>query len=81
LITAINILNFSLYSTSTDPVTLGNLLEFVLILSFSIIVSRIITLYLRRYFKDKVNKDVGETTIKFLDYVFHLLLFPSRYSL
>jgi small-conductance mechanosensitive channel len=69
LITAINILNFSLYSTSKDPVTLGNLLEFVLILSFSITVSRIITLYLRRYFKDKVSKDVGETTIKFLDYV------------
>jgi small-conductance mechanosensitive channel len=73
LITAINILNFSLYSTSKGPVTLGNLLEFVIILSFSIIISRIITLYLRRYFKDKVSKDVGETAIKFF-YYFSLII-------
>ena len=73
MITAINILNFSLYSTSKGPVTLGNLLEFVLILSFSIIISRIITFYLRRYFKDKVSKDVGETAIKFF-YYFSLII-------
>jgi small-conductance mechanosensitive channel len=73
LITAINILNFSLYSTSKGTVTLGNLLEFVLILSFSIIISRIITLYLRKYFEDKVSKDVGETTIKFY-YYFSLII-------
>ncbi len=67
---SINILNFILYSTSKGPVTLGNLLEFIFILSFSIIISRIIILYLRRYFKNKVSKDVGETTIKFLYYGF-----------
>lgn len=71
----INILNFILYSTSKGPVTLGNLLEFIFILSFSIIISRIITLYLRRYFKNKVSKDVGETTIKFLYYSILLIVF------
>jgi small-conductance mechanosensitive channel len=65
---SINILNFILYSTSKGPVTLGNLLEFIFILSFSIIISRIVILYLRRYFINKVSKDVGETTIKFLYY-------------
>lgn len=69
MITAIKILNFSLYSTSNGPITLGNLLEFVLILSVSIIISRVITLYLRRYFGDKVSKDVVETTIKLIYYV------------
>ena len=73
--TSINILNFILYSTSKGPVTLGNLLEFILILSFSIIISRIIILYLRRYFKNKVSKDVGETTIKFLYYGSLLIVF------
>ena len=72
---SINILNFILYSTSKGPVTLGNLLEFILILSFSIIISRIIILYLRRYFKNKVSKDVGETTIKFLYYGSLLIVF------
>ena len=71
----INILNFILYSTSKGPVTLGNLLEFIFILSFSIIISRIITLYLRRYFRNKVSKDVGETTIKFLYYSILLIVF------
>jgi len=73
--TSINILNFILYSTSKGPVTLGNLLEFIFILSFSIIISRIIILYLRRYFKNKVSKDVGETTIKFLYYGSLLIVF------
>ena len=72
---SINILNFILYSTSKGPVTLGNLLEFIFILSFSIIISRIVILYLRRYFKNKVSKDVGETTIKFLDYGSLLIVF------
>lgn len=72
---SINILNFILYSTSKGPVTLGNLLEFISILSFSIIISRIIILYLRRYFKNKVSKDVGETTIKFLYYGSLLIVF------
>ncbi len=72
---SINILNFILYSTSRGPVTLGNLLEFIFILSFSIIIYRIIILYLRRYFKNKVSKDVGETTIKFLYYGSLLIVF------
>jgi len=71
----ISILNFILYSTSKGPVTLGNLLEFILILSFSIIISRIIILYLRRYFRNKVSKDVGETTIKFVYYGSLLIVF------
>ncbi len=71
----INILNSILYSTSKGPVTLGNLLEFIFILSFSIIISRIITLYLRRYFRNKVSRDVGETTIKFLYYSILLIVF------
>jgi small-conductance mechanosensitive channel len=66
--TDINFLDFSLYTTSHGPVTLGDLLKFVLILSFSVLVSRIITLYLRRYFKDKVSRDVGETVLKFFYY-------------
>ena len=70
-----SILNFILYSTSKGPVTLGNLLEFIFIMSFSIILSRIIILYLRRYFKNKVSKDVGETTIKFLYYSVLLIVF------
>jgi small-conductance mechanosensitive channel len=75
LMMGINILNFILYSTSKGPVTLENLLEFIFILSFSIIISRIITLYLRRYFRNKVSKDVGETTIKFLYYSILLIVF------
>lgn len=47
---------------------MGDLLKFVLILSFSIIISRIITLYLRRSFKDKVSKDAGETILKLFYY-------------
>lgn len=69
MITVIKILNFSLYSTSNGPVTLGNLLEFILILSVSIIISRVIILYLRRYFGYKVSKDVVGTTIKLIYYV------------
>jgi|ERR1035437_1225511 small-conductance mechanosensitive channel len=72
---SINILNFILYSTSKGPVTIENLLEFIFILSFSIIISKIIILYLRRYFKNKVSKDVGETTIKFLYYGSLLIVF------
>ena len=52
----------------TCSVTLGDLLKFVLILSLTILVSRIITLYLRRHLKDKVSKDVGETVLKFFYY-------------
>jgi len=74
---SINILNFILYSTSKGPVTLGNLLEFIFILSFSIIISRIIIIYLRRYFRNRVSKDVGETVIKFLQYSSLLVVFVT----
>jgi small-conductance mechanosensitive channel len=75
LITDINFLDFSPYSTSNGPVTMGDLLKFVLILSFSIIISRIITLYLRRSFKDKVSKDAGETILKLFYYGTIIIVF------
>ena len=75
MITDINFLDFSPYSTSNGPVTMGDLLKFVLILSFSIIISRIITLYLRRSFKDKVSKDAGETILKLFYYGTIIIVF------
>jgi small-conductance mechanosensitive channel len=75
LITDINFLDFSPYSTSNGPVTMGDLLKFVLILSFSIIIARIITLYLRRSFKDKVSKDAGETILKLFYYGTIIIVF------
>lgn len=64
----VNFFDFTLYSTSKGPVVLGNLIKFVLILSFSVLISRILTIYLRRSFKDRVSKDVGEPILKFLYY-------------
>ncbi len=75
MITYINFLDFSPYSTSNGPVTMGDLLKFALILSFSIIISRIITLYLRRSFKDKVSKDAGETILKLFYYGTIIIVF------
>lgn len=75
MITDINFLDFIPYSTSNGPVTMGDLLKFVLILSFSIIISRIITLYLRRSFKDKVSKDAGETILKLFYYGTIIIVF------
>jgi small-conductance mechanosensitive channel len=60
--------NQTLYQTSKDPVTIGDIFQLVLILSLTILISKIITLYLRRSLKDKVSKDVGETIIKFFYY-------------
>ena len=77
MITDINFLDFVLYTTSNAPVTLGDLLKFVLILSFSILLSRILTLYLRRSLKDKVSKDVGETILKILYYGTLIIVFIS----
>ena len=57
-----------IYTTSHTSVTLGDLLKFLLFLSFTILVTRIIILYLRRYLKDKVSKDVSETILKFIYY-------------
>lgn len=42
--------------------------QLVLILSVTIVISKIISLYIRRSLKDKVSKDVGETIIKFFYY-------------
>lgn len=77
LITDLNLLDTVLYTTSKAPVTLGALLKFLLILSFSILISRILTLYLRRSLKDKVSKDVGETVLKFLYYGSLIIVFIS----
>jgi len=77
----INLLDFVLYNTSKAPVTLGDLLKFVLILSFSVLFSRILTLYLRRSLKDKVSKDVGETVLKFLYYGTLIIVFISALPL
>jgi small-conductance mechanosensitive channel len=60
--------NQTLYQTSKNPVTIGDIFQLVLILSLTILITKIITLYLRRSLKDKVSKDVGETIIKFFYY-------------
>ena len=64
-----------IYTTSRASVTLGDLLKFLLVLSLTILVSRIITLYLRRYLKDKVSKDVSETLLKFVYYFSIIVVF------
>ena len=64
----INLFDLVLYLTSKGPVTFGDLLKFVLILSFSVLLSRIFTIYLRRSLKDRVSKDVGEPILKLLYY-------------
>ncbi len=74
---ALSLLDTVLYTTSKAPVTLGDLLKFLLILSFSILISRVLTLYLRRSLKDKVSKDVGETVLKFLYYGSLIVVFIS----
>jgi len=74
---ALSLLETVLYTTSKAPVTLGDLLKFLLILSFSILISRVLTLYLRRSLKDKVSKDVGETVLKFLYYGSLIVVFIS----
>jgi small-conductance mechanosensitive channel len=61
-------LDHVIYTTSRGSVTLGDLLKFLIILSLTIIVTRVITLYLRRYLKDKISKDVSETILKFVYY-------------
>jgi small-conductance mechanosensitive channel len=77
LMAALSLLETVLYTTSKAPVTLGDLLKFLLILSFSILISRVLTLYLRRSLKDKVSKDVGETVLKFLYYGSLIVVFIS----
>lgn len=74
---AIDFLSFSPYATSTGPVTIGQILKFILILSVSVLFSRMITLYLRRSLKNKVSKDAGETIIKILYYGILIIVFIS----
>ncbi|HWR24732.1 MAG TPA: mechanosensitive ion channel family protein [Methanosarcina sp.] len=81
LILDFNFLDHFLYSGSEGPVTLGDLLKFILILSFAVLISRVITLYLRRSLKDKVSKDVGETFLKFLYYGTLIIVFISSLPL
>ena len=64
----INFFDFELYETSKGIVTPEDLIKFVLILSFSVLLSRVLTLYLRRSLKDRVSKDVGEPILKLLYY-------------
>jgi len=81
LITNIDFLDFVLYTTSKAPVTIGHLLKFILILSVSVLFSRILTLYLRRSLKDKVSKDVSETVLKILYYGILIIVFISALPL
>lgn len=85
MIPEINLLDVGLYNTTMYgkpyEVTTGALLKFILILFFSTLVARIVALYLRRYFKDKVSKDVGETVLKFLYYGTLIIVFISSLPL
>jgi small-conductance mechanosensitive channel len=51
---------------SDGTVTMGSVIKFIFILSFSTFFAKIFSLYLRRSLKDRVSKDVGETIIKVL---------------
>ncbi|MDW5550670.1 mechanosensitive ion channel family protein [Methanosarcina sp.] len=65
LTTDLDFLDVSL-PISDGTVTMGSVLKFILILSFSTFFAKIFSLYLRRSLKDRVSKDVGETIIKVL---------------
>jgi len=71
----INFLEHTLYSTSQGPVTPLDLIKFIIILSFSILLSRVLTIYLRRSLKDRVSKDVGEPILKLLYYGSLIIIF------
>ncbi|WP_416182808.1 mechanosensitive ion channel family protein [Methanosarcina sp.] len=73
----INFFEFVLYPTSKGPVTLGDLIKFIVILSFSVLLSRVLTIYLRRSLKDRVSKDVGEPILKLLYYSSLIVVFIS----
>ncbi len=85
MIPEINLLDVGLYNTTMYgkpyEVTTGALLKFILILFFSTLIARILTLYLRRSLKDKVSKDVGETVLKFLYYGTLIIVFTSNLPL
>lgn len=68
MITYNDFFNYTLNHASKNPVTVGAVFQLVLILSITVLVSKIISLYIRRSLKDKVSKDVGETIIKLFYY-------------
>ncbi|AKB81453.1 Small-conductance mechanosensitive channel [Methanosarcina barkeri 3] len=69
------------FPISDGTVTLGSVLKFILILSFSTLFAKILSLYLRRSLKDRVSKDMGETIIKILYYGILTIVFLSNLSL
>jgi small-conductance mechanosensitive channel len=66
---------------SDGTVTLGSILKFILILSISTLLAKVLSLYLRRSLKDRVSKDVRETTIKILYYGILTIVFFSNLPL
>jgi len=66
---------------SNGNVTLGSVLKFILILSFSILIAKVLSLYLRRSLKDRVSKDVCETIVKIFYYGTITIVFLSNLSL
>ncbi|AKB44252.1 Small-conductance mechanosensitive channel [Methanosarcina sp. Kolksee] len=62
-------------------VTLGSVIKFILILSFSTFFAKILSLYMRRSLKDKVSKDAGETIIKIVYYGILTIVFFSNLRL
>lgn len=80
MITNLDILDIGL-PTLNGTVTLGSVLKFILILSFSILLAKILSLYLRRSLKDRVSKDMAETIIKVFYYGMLTIVFLSNVSL
>jgi len=80
LITDFDFLDISL-PISNGTVTLGSVLKFILILSFSTLIAKILSLYLRRSLKDRVSKDMCETIIKIFYYGMLTIVFLSNLSL
>jgi len=77
----VNFLDHILYTTSEGPVTPANLIKFIVILSFSTLLARILTIYLRRSLKDRVSKDVGEPILKLLYYGSLIIVFIAALPL
>lgn len=80
MITNLDLLDIGL-PTLNGTVTLGSVLKFILILSFSILLAKILSLYLRRSLKDRVSKDMAETIIKVFYYGMLTIVFLSNVSL
>ncbi|AAM05125.1 mechanosensitive ion channel family protein [Methanosarcina acetivorans] len=77
----INFLDNDLYSTSEGPVTPADLITFVLIISFSVLLFRVLTIYLRRSLKDRISKDVGEPILKLIYYGSLVIVFIAALPL